>query len=109
MDDREKVHELLGRNWVGPVLQSGEFADSVVEALGGDNPGADIRVFPTGSWVRVLAASPLILRRASLREALGRDVRFPGEVEVNLSAFAGQIRTSSDEIEWYFGSPSSSK
>ena len=98
-----EVHELLRKNWVGPVLQSGNFAESLVEALEADNPEHEIRVFPNGSWVRILAASPLKLRRESLQKALGRDVRFPGEVEVNLSAFAGQIRTSSDEIEWYFG------
>lgn len=103
MNDRQIMHELLEKNWVGPVLQSGEFADSVVEALENDNPRSDIRVFPTGSWVRILAESPLKLRRDSLRAVLGRDLRFPGEVEVNLSAFAGQIRTSSEEIEWYFG------
>jgi len=103
MSDRHLMHELLEKNWVGPVLQSGEFAESVVEALAADNPEAEIRVFPAGSWIRVLAESPLKLRRDSLRAVLGRDVRFPGEVEVNLSAFAGQIRTSSDEIEWYFG------
>ncbi|TRM89015.1 toluene monooxygenase, partial [Sulfolobus sp. E3] len=31
----------------------------------------------------------------------GREVRFPGEVEVRLSAFAGRIITTGSYIKWY--------
>jgi toluene monooxygenase system protein D len=99
-----EIEALLHQNWVGPVIQAGEFADAVVEALKTDNPGREIRLFHRGSYVRILSERRLKLRRESLERELGRPVRFPGEVEVNLSAFAGRIRTSSDEIEWYYES-----
>lgn len=104
MTERSEIEALLHQNWVGPVIQAGEFADAVIEALKADNPGKEIKLFHRGSYVRVLGEKRLRLRKESLEKELGRSVRFPGEVEVNLSAFAGRIRTASDEIEWYYES-----
>ncbi len=104
MTTKSDIEVLLQQRWVGPVIQAGEFADAVIEALKVDNPNKEIKIFHRGSYVRILGEKHLELRKESLEEALGRAVRFPGEVEVNLSAFAGRIRTASDKIEWYYES-----
>ena len=98
----KKVEDLIKHNLVGPIIQAGQFADAVVDALIKDNPGKKLEVIPRTSYVRVYGEAPVKLTKKSLEEALGREVRFPGEVEVNLSSFTGRIKTGSDEIVWYF-------
>ncbi len=102
MADQSDMEALLEKDWVGPVLLAGEFADAVIEALRADNLNTELQLFSRVSYVRVLGEGPLKLRRDSLEDMLGRSMRFPGEVEVNLSSFAGRIKVGSDEIEWYY-------
>ena len=87
------------RHMVGPVLNSGEFANAVVEAIRNDNPDAEIDIVDRGSYIRVHTAGRCRLTRDSLAVALGRPAEL-NEIEPWLTSFAGRINTSSDEIVW---------
>ncbi len=102
MTDEINMEALLEKNWVGPVMLAGEFAEAVIEALQADNPNTELQLFPRISYVRVLGEGRLKLSKDSLEEMLGRSMRFPGEVEVNLSSFAGRIKVGSEQMEWYY-------
>ncbi len=101
-EERARMEQLMAHNLVGPIVQAGEFAEATVEALEKDNPGKKLEVIRRASYIRIYGESPIRLTKASLEESLGREVRFPGEVEVNLSSFTGRIKPSSEEIVWYF-------
>ena len=95
--------ELLRNNRVGPVMRAGEIADAVKEAAVLDNPGKKITVDDMTAYIRISTDGELILTRAALEECLGRPFRMQ-ELEVNLSSFAGQIETTTDQFRFYFKS-----
>lgn len=86
---------------VGPVLMKSEMANYVIEAIARDNPDTFVGILDRGSYVRVIGNRRLVLRKDTLEEVAGREVRFPGEVEVIMSAFAGKIRVTGKDITWY--------
>ena len=88
-------------NRVGPVLRASNITAAVVEAAQEDNPGKEIRVDDKLAYVRIDADGELILRRATLEQALGRPFRM-SELELNLSSFAGRIETAEDQVRFYF-------
>lgn len=88
-------------NRVGPVLRASPITEAIVEAAELDNPGKDIRVDDKLAYVRIDTEGELILRRATLEQALGRPFRM-SELEVNLSSFAGRIETSDDHVRFYY-------
>ncbi len=51
--------------------------------------------------MRIDTDGELILRRATLEDALGRPFRM-SELEVNLSSFAGRIETTDDYVRFYY-------
>ncbi len=102
--EKERLESLMKHNFVGPILQAGDFAEAVVEALKKDNPDKEITVIKRASYIRVYGESPIRLTKKTLEEECGRQVDFPGEVEVNLSSFTGRIKPGSEEIIWYFES-----
>jgi toluene monooxygenase system protein D len=73
----------------------------VVSAIQDDNPSDSVEVLDFGAYVRVQRSGFLKLTRASLERHLGAGFQM-SQVESIMSAFAGRIRTSSDEIVWYF-------
>ena len=87
--------EALG---VGPVLQATPFADAVITAIRHDND--DVTVQDEGAYLRVLVPRVCRLSRGSLEEILGEDLRFPGDLEVVMSSFAGVIRLTEQGAEW---------
>jgi len=101
--DKYQIEDLekLPKNIVGPVLNKDEFAYGVIEAIAADNKKTFIGVIDRGSYIRVVGERELILIKSTLEKILGRNVRFPGEVEVRMSAFAGKIIVTGDYIKWY--------
>lgn len=91
----------LPKNMVGPVLTKDEFSYGVVEAIAIDNPKNFVGVIDRGSYIRVVGDTELILTKKTLEDVIEREVRFPGEVEVRMSAFAGKIIVRGDYIKWY--------
>lgn len=85
---------------VGPVLRMCDEVDLVINAIREDNPDADVEVVDRGAYVRVQADNYLLLTEATLQRHLGADFRIHS-LEQMLTAFAGRIRTASDQIEWY--------
>lgn len=83
---------------VGPVLQSGTVADAIVEAI--QELNQDVMVVDRGSYVRVLVPHRCLVTREAIERHLGRAFRFPGEMEVIMSAFKGAMRTTNDEGVW---------
>jgi len=84
---------------VGPVLQATPFAQAVVEAIRRDND--DVTVRDEGAYLRVQVAQVCRLSRAAVEEALGADVRFPGDLEMVMSSFTGLVRLTSEDAVWW--------
>jgi hypothetical protein len=88
-----------GTALVGPIMQAGEWADLVADAVAEDNPAAQVHIRDEGSYVHIHTAGHCRLTRATLSRLTGRQVRI-GEVEPHMAFFAGQITTTSDELSW---------
>jgi toluene monooxygenase system protein D len=84
------------------VLQAGEIATAVVDAIRMDNPGMDVDLVDRGSYIRVHTVGRCRLTRQSLEEVLGRPIEL-SEIEPVLASFAGRISTGSEEIVWREG------
>lgn len=91
----------LPQDIVGPVFMKFGLAVAAVEAIAQDNPDTFVGIIDRGHYIRVVGNRRLVLRKTTLEAVLGRPVRFPGEIEVIMSAFAGRIRVSGEEIVWY--------
>jgi toluene monooxygenase system protein D len=86
---------------VGPVLRMCDEGELVLRAIQDDNPSHSVQVLDHGAYVRVQRSGYLKLTRASLERHLGAGFQM-SQLESMMSAFAGRIRTSTDEIVWYF-------
>ena len=91
---------------VGPVLRMCEDLEFVIRAIEDDNPPESLEVVDRGAYVRVQRTGLLRLTRASLQRHLGADFEL-SQLEAMMTAFAGRIRTSSDEVVWYLQTTSS--
>jgi toluene monooxygenase system protein D len=91
----------LPKDIVGPVLTKDDLSYLIVEAIAIDNPKTFVGVIDRGSYIRVVGDRELDLNKDTLERLAGRVVRFPGEVEVRMSAFAGKIRVTGSFIKWY--------
>lgn len=87
-------------NRVGPVIRACEIARAVIEAAQEDNPGREIVVDDQMAYVRISTDGELIIRRATLEEALGRPFQM-AELELNLATFAGRIETTQDHVRFF--------
>jgi toluene monooxygenase system protein D len=87
---------------VGPVIRGADadLADAVIEAIEADNPGADVMVEDAGGYIRISVPQRCRLSRASLEEALGHSFEL-SKLEPSLSAFAGRMKATDDEVLWY--------
>ena len=85
---------------VGPVLRMCDEVEFVVRAIEDDNPSDSVQIIDYGAYVRVQRSGFLKLTRASLERHLGVGFQM-SQLEAIMSAFAGRIRTSTDEIVWY--------
>lgn len=84
---------------VGPIMQEGEMADVVLEAIRIDNPGADVHVTDQSSYVRIHTAGECRLTRTTLSEVLGRPCQMT-ELEPHMPFFSGHIVTTTEETVW---------
>lgn len=87
---------------VGPVIRGveGELADAVAAAIEMDNPDAEVVVDDQGGYIRISVPDRCVLTRRSLEEQLGRE--FPlSNLEPALSAFAGRVKQTDDQMVWY--------
>jgi toluene monooxygenase system protein D len=87
-----------GPRGVGPVLQLTPFAEAVVEAIRDENDG--VVVHREGAYLRVLVPDVCRLSRAALQAVTGQDIRFPGDLELVMSSFAGVMRFTDDAAVW---------
>ncbi|MFC5993845.1 MmoB/DmpM family protein [Pseudonocardia hispaniensis] len=85
---------------VGPIMQAGEMAELVAEAIAEDNPDAEVQVRDEGSYIRIHTPGRCRLTRRTLSELAGRPVRI-GDVEPHMAFFAGHIITTTDDIVWH--------
>ena len=91
---------------VGPVLQSGTVANAIVAAIKDLN--RDVMVIDRGAYVRVLVPQCCTVTRSAIEKHLGRGFRFPGELEIVMSAFKGSLQLNQDDATWRFAPPRSS-
>src|SRR5713101_6034647 len=83
-----QVPEIYDR--VGPVLQSGPVANAIIAAIKDLNQ--DVMVVDRGAYVRVLVPRCCVVARSAIENHLGRSFRFPGELEMVMSAFKGLLQ-----------------
>jgi toluene monooxygenase system protein D len=88
--------------FAGPVLRAGEVADAVVEAVREDNAERQVIIEEHASYIRVKVAGECIVRRETVERMLGRPFEMR-EIEINMPAFAGHIRTSTDAFRFVIG------
>jgi MmoB/DmpM family len=83
---------------VGPVLDAGDVARAVIEAIRADNP--EVAVVDRGAYLRVLVPRRCVVRRDAIARALGRDFRLPGDLERVMPSFKGTLAIDDDHAEW---------
>ena len=83
---------------VGPVLHATPFAHVVAAVIEEEND--DVVVLDEGAYLRVLAPGTCRLSRAALEAATGPAIRFPGDLEVVMSSFAGVLKLTDDDVVW---------
>jgi len=88
--------DMAGR--VGPVLEAGEVAQAIVDAIRAQHP--DARVVDRGSYWRVLVAGSCRITRAAIEARLGRPFVLPGDLERVMPSFKGKLLLSEDEVSW---------
>ncbi len=84
---------------VGPVLRMCDEVELVIQAIVDDNPRRAVEVIGNGSYVRVQAAGFMHVTLASLQRHVGPSFEMR-QLGAMMSAFAGRIATTSDEVTW---------
>ena len=84
---------------VGPVLRMSDDVDAIVAAIVDDNPGREVTVVDRGAYTRVSGDGELRVTRESIERHLGRDFEMR-QLEGLMSAFAGRIDMTSEEVRW---------
>ncbi|MBV9794319.1 MAG: MmoB/DmpM family protein [Actinobacteria bacterium] len=87
---------------VGPVLRMSDDVDAIVAAIEDDNPGQQVTVVDRGAYTRVSGEGELRVTRASIERHLGREFEMR-QFEELMSAFAGRIEMTSQEVRWQLG------
>jgi hypothetical protein len=88
-------------DWVGPVLQKGDVADVVVEAIRELN--VSVRVIDRGAYVRVLAHRRCRVTREAIERHASELFRLPSDLELIMSSFKGRFDVSEEEAVWQLG------
>jgi len=96
-----QLKDAFKQNKVGPIFNGGEVAQAAIEAAEWDNPDKKISVDDKGAYVRISTDQELIITKASMEEALGRDFEMR-EIEIHLGSMAGQIEVTPEQIRFYF-------
>lgn len=88
---------------VGPIVRGfdPDIVVALTEAIGVDNPEADITVDDRAGYVRIHAPWFLRVTRASLEEAAGQPIPL-ASLEPAIAGFAGRMRyVGDDELHWF--------
>lgn len=88
---------------VGPVVRGfdPDVVSALTEAIGLDNPDAEILVEDHAGYVRIHAPSFLRVTRQSLELAAGQPIPL-SSLEPAIAGFAGRMRyVGDDELHWY--------
>jgi MmoB/DmpM family len=85
-------------DWVGPVLEVGEVADAIVEAIRERN--RNVVVEDRASYLRVMVPSPCILDRSAVERRIGRGFELPRDLEQVMPSFKGQLTITGDQAVW---------
>jgi MmoB/DmpM family len=93
--------EAANNDLVGPIVRSGPLAEAVIEAVADDNPDSDVLVLDRSDYVRIHTTRTCRLTRASLERRLGQRFQL-AELEIDMPAFAGRLRTRTDEYVWFY-------
>src|SRR6201995_6122145 len=88
---------------VGPVLRMSDDVDAVVAAIVDDNPRQEVTVIDRGAYTRVSGEGELRVTRESIERNLGRPFEMR-QLEGLMSAFAGRIDMTSEEVRWWLKS-----
>lgn len=82
------------------ALQANHETLPIIEAVRADNPLARVHEYP--GMVRIDAPGRLVLRRASIEEACGRDFDLR-ELHLNLISLSGEVDEGDDEfvLTWH--------
>jgi toluene monooxygenase system protein D len=74
-------------------------ADAIIAAIVDDNPGQEVTVVERGAYTRVTGDGELRVTRESIERHLGRRFEMR-QLEGLMSAFAGRIDMTSQEVRW---------
>ena len=85
-------------DWVGPVLQAGPLAATVIAAIRELNPVVEI--VDRGAYLRVMCQGRCRVTRAALERHRGGAFRLPVDLESVMSSFKGRLSMSEDEACW---------
>ncbi|HWM84367.1 MAG TPA: MmoB/DmpM family protein [Kofleriaceae bacterium] len=85
-------------DWVGPVLEVGELAEAIVEAI--REQSESVVVEDRASYVRVLVPSPCVLERAAVERRLGRAFELPRDLEQVMPSFKGTLTITGERAVW---------
>ena len=83
------------QDFVFIAFQTNDDTRSIIEAIGSDNPNAQITRYP--AMVKIDAPGRLVVRRASIEALIGREYDLR-ELHVNLISLSGNIDESDDEF-----------
>jgi phenol hydroxylase P2 protein len=89
------------QNSVFIAFQANDDTRPIVEAIGCDNPNANIVRYP--AMVKIDAPGRLVVRRVSIEERVGREYDLR-ELHVNLISLSGNIDESDDEFVLHWNS-----
>ena len=83
---------------VGPVLEATDAGRAVVAAIVALNP--DARIQDRGAYLRVSVPGRCVVTRSAIEAELGREVEWPGGLELVMPAFQGLLSLDEDGAEW---------
>ena len=83
---------------VGPVLTSGTITMAVIEAIRNEN--SSVTVEDRGSYQRVLVPQRCTVSKQGIEAELGRPIRFPGELEMVMATYKGQLSMDESGAAW---------
>jgi toluene monooxygenase system protein D len=84
---------------VGPVLQATPLGRAVVMAIESSND--DVMIQDEGAYLRVMAHGSCRVSRLEVEAEFGQPIRFPGDLEVIMSSFAGLVSMDESGAVWW--------
>ena len=85
--------------YVGPVMKASEMGEAVIDAIREDNENRDIKIEEHESYYRIKVLGECVVRFDTVSAMLGRDVVM-SDIEQNMPAFEGFIRTDSEKVRF---------